>query len=149
MMGSLTGNAGIEVLPVVPVVRERLDKVGRELISMVRDWVLSGRVSLARLSVACGRDQEKEEGGTFIWKLSFCLREGGWEVRDKLSVITGERTETCVHAAVGPKELELLRSKGKVSRWKWKMSRISHWGMRRMEFRLRENLPSGKQWGNS
>jgi hypothetical protein len=79
MMGGVTGNAGIEVLPVVPVVREGLDKVGRELISMVREWikwisVSSGRVSLARLSVTCGRDQEKKEGGTFIWKLSFCLR---------------------------------------------------------------------------
>ncbi len=38
-IGGLTGNTGIEVLPVVPVVREGLDQVGRELIGMVREWV--------------------------------------------------------------------------------------------------------------
>ncbi len=77
-VGGVTGNAGIEVLPIFPVVREGLDKVGRELISMVREWIewiseSGGRVSMAKLSVTCGRDQEKE-GGTFIWKPSFCLR---------------------------------------------------------------------------
>jgi hypothetical protein len=69
---------------------------------------------MAKLSVTCGRDQEKEEGGTFIWKPSFCLRvqEVG-SVKDRLSVISGERMKTCVHATVAPKELEMLRSKRK------------------------------------
>jgi hypothetical protein len=39
----VVGKANIEVLPVVPVVREGMDKVGRELVSMLRvgglDWV--------------------------------------------------------------------------------------------------------------
>jgi hypothetical protein len=35
----VTVGAGIEVLSVVPVVREGVDKVGCELIGMLRDWI--------------------------------------------------------------------------------------------------------------
>ncbi len=50
----------------------------------------------------------REKGGWDLHLETELLPEsqGGWEVRDKLSVITGERMETCVYAAVGPKELE-------------------------------------------
>jgi hypothetical protein len=66
-MGVVPGNTGIEILPVVPVVREGMDKVGRELIGMPREWVagigeMSGRVSLKRLSGTGGRETEDEEG---------------------------------------------------------------------------------------
>jgi hypothetical protein len=38
-MMSVTGDCGIEVLPVVPVVFEKLDPVGRELIAGIRGWI--------------------------------------------------------------------------------------------------------------
>ncbi len=38
-VNGVTGNVGIEVLPAVPSVREGMDKVGREMISGVREWV--------------------------------------------------------------------------------------------------------------
>jgi hypothetical protein len=38
-VNGVTGRAAIEVLPVVPVVREGLDVVGRELITGVREWI--------------------------------------------------------------------------------------------------------------
>jgi hypothetical protein len=70
---------------------------------------------VAKLGGTCGRDQEDEEGGTYIWKPTFCLRmKDAVTSKDKLTVISDERIETCVHAAVEPKELERLRSKGRV-----------------------------------
>jgi hypothetical protein len=47
------GKADIEILPVVPVVREGMDQVGRELLTMVREWVewigvKSGRESVRK-----------------------------------------------------------------------------------------------------
>ncbi len=49
-MYGVVGKADVEVLPVVPVVREGFDKVGCELVSMLREWVdwvgkVSGRES--------------------------------------------------------------------------------------------------------
>jgi hypothetical protein len=70
-VGGLTGNTGIEVLPVVPVVRKGMDQVGRELIGMIHEWVdwigeKSGRVSVRKLSGMSGRESENEtEGPSF------------------------------------------------------------------------------------
>jgi hypothetical protein len=55
------GRAEIEILPVVPVVREGMDRLGRELGSMVREWVdwigvVSERESVRRLSWTSGRE---------------------------------------------------------------------------------------------
>jgi hypothetical protein len=41
MMG-VTVDTGIEVLPLVPVVYVGLDKVGRELIGRLREWIRVG-----------------------------------------------------------------------------------------------------------
>jgi hypothetical protein len=47
----VVGNSDIEILPVVPVVREGMDVVGREMLTMLREWVdwigvVSGRDSV-------------------------------------------------------------------------------------------------------
>jgi hypothetical protein len=59
-MMSVTGDCGIEVLPVVQVVFEGLDQVGRELISGLREWIgwiagKSGRTGIAELRNTGGR----------------------------------------------------------------------------------------------
>jgi hypothetical protein len=89
----VVGRAEIEILPVVPVVRDGVDKLGRELVSMVREWVewigvVSERESVRRLSGTSGREFEKEsEEKIFTWKPSvqgvwgLCglWRERGWK----------------------------------------------------------------------
>jgi hypothetical protein len=122
-IGGLTGNTGIEVLPVVPVVRDGMDKVGRDLIGMMREWVnwigeTSGRESVCKLSGTSGRESETEAGtGTvFQWKPTFMMRtiENG-KVGDKLTVMLGERTETTVMAAKRPREVEKMKNNGKLT----------------------------------
>jgi hypothetical protein len=76
----VTGNLDIEILPVVPVVREGMDQVGRELLAMVREWVewigvKSGRESVKRLSGTAGWGVESDgHEATFIWKPSFQMK---------------------------------------------------------------------------
>jgi hypothetical protein len=78
----VAGRADIEILPVVPMVREGMDKVGRVRLSMVSEWidwigVLSERESVRRLSGTGGRECDKQdEGTTFIWKPSFLVKVG-------------------------------------------------------------------------
>jgi hypothetical protein len=100
----VVGKAEVEVLPVVPVVREGLDKVGCELVSMLREWVdwigkVSGRESVCRLGGTGGRVSEKSgEGTTFIWKPSFQMKVK--DVRMPCGkLVEGVRTETVVHPA--------------------------------------------------
>jgi hypothetical protein len=75
-VAGVTGNAGIEVLPVV---REDVDQVGRELIGMVKEWVdwigrESGRESVRKLSATGGCESEKDRWSTYIWKPSFYMK---------------------------------------------------------------------------
>jgi hypothetical protein len=76
----VVGRADIEVLPVVPVVREGMDKVGWELLSVLREWVnwigvVSERESVRKLSGTGGRESDSESDGTsHIWKPSFQMR---------------------------------------------------------------------------
>jgi hypothetical protein len=61
----VTGNADIEILPVVPVVREGMDREGHELVSMLSEWVdwigvVSGRESVRKLSGTGGGECEKD-----------------------------------------------------------------------------------------
>jgi hypothetical protein len=118
-VAGVTGNAGIEVLPVVPVVREGVDQVGRELIGMVKEWVdwigkESGRESVRRLSATGGCESEKDRWSTYIWKPCFYMKvtdKGG--LTDRMAVVTGERTETRVNAAVAPMELRKMMMAGR------------------------------------
>ncbi len=53
----VTGDCGVEVLPVAPVVFEGLDRVGKELVTGVRDrWVgeKSGRKEIIESSFTSG-----------------------------------------------------------------------------------------------
>jgi hypothetical protein len=119
-IGGVTGDTGIEVLPVVPVVRDGMDKVGRELIGMLREsveWigVKSGRESVSKLSGTSGRESETvtETETVFQWKPTFLLRTKETGKTDKLTTLTGERTETKVRAAKKPRELEKMKNKGR------------------------------------
>jgi hypothetical protein len=119
-IGGVTGDTGIEVLPVVPVVRDGMDKVGRELIGMLREWVewigvKSGRESVSKLSGTSGGECETvtETATVFQWKPSFLLRTKEPGKTDKLTTLTGERTETKVRAAKKPRELEKMKNKGR------------------------------------
>ncbi len=122
-IGGLTGNMGIEVLPVVLVVREGMDQVGRALIGMVREWVewvgkQSGRESVCKLSGTSGRECETGTGTetVFQWKPTILMRTNdGGKVGDRLTTLTGERTETRICAADKPRELERMKNNGKLA----------------------------------
>ncbi len=110
----VAGKADIEVLPVIPVVMEGMDKVGHELVSMLREWVdwigwVSGRESVRRLSGTGGRVSEQcGEGITFIWKSTFQMK-----VKDVrmpgVRLVEGGRTETVVQPAGMTSEMLKLR----------------------------------------
>ncbi len=121
-IGGVTGDTGIEVLPVVPVVRDGIDKHGRELIGMVREWVewigvKSGRESVRKLSGTSGGECETGTGTetVFQWKPSFLQRTKEPGKTDRLTTLTGDRTETRVRAAERPRELEKMKHKGKTT----------------------------------
>jgi hypothetical protein len=120
----IVGRADIEVLPVVPVVREGLDRMGRELVSLLREWVdwigvVSERESIRKLSGTGGRENDRECGEvTHIWKPRFQMR-----VKDPqtgqlgaVRLVEGDRTEMTVRAANVTYEMEKLRRGEKVGR---------------------------------
>jgi len=104
----VTGDSGVEVLPVCPVIWEGLDDRGRELIHGLQDWIkwvseVGGRESVGKLAWAGGVEWEagnrrletykpvflklqvKQGGGNGVWRdrgncLSF-MREDRKEVR--------------------------------------------------------------------
>ncbi len=96
-----------------------MDQEGRELIGMVKEWVdwigrESGRESVRKLSATGGCESEKDRWSTYIWKPSFYMKvtdKGG--LTDRMGVVTGERTETRVHAAVAPMELRKMMVAGR------------------------------------
>ncbi len=78
---AVTGDTGIEVLPVAPVVFEGLDETGKVLISGVREWIKwigekSGREEIGELSETGGVEYEKGREERVIWKPSFMLAHG-------------------------------------------------------------------------
>ncbi len=111
------GRAEIEILPVVPVVREGMDKVGKELVSMVREWVdwigvVSARESVRRLSGTSGRECEQQsEERIFMWKPSFHMKmkDGKTGKLGTLRLVEGDRMETTVGVACESTEMEKLR----------------------------------------
>ncbi len=74
----VTGDIGIEILPVVPGgCFEGLDKTGQELLGGLRMWVSwvsekGGRSEIKELASTVGRERGSEEV-TFMWKPAFLL----------------------------------------------------------------------------
>jgi hypothetical protein len=104
-------------------VREGLDVVGRELITGVREWIrwIAGqteRKSIEKLIWTGGREMSAVGGSTLIWRPSFLHRKTGSEDRkgEGLTLLTGDRIETHLHAAEAPREIERLRTKGTTDR---------------------------------
>jgi hypothetical protein len=78
----VTGDTGVEVLPVVPVVFEGLDKVGSELIGGVRGWVewiaaKTGKGEIRELAKRGGGGESRMQGEHF--DLETNLHGDAWE----------------------------------------------------------------------
>ena len=88
-MWKVTGDAGVEVLPVVPVVYEGVDEVGRKQMAGLCDWIgwlsrKSGRESISHLAETGGEDREKDICGRLIYTPKGLVQRqksvggGGW-----------------------------------------------------------------------
>jgi hypothetical protein len=81
----VTGDTGIEVVPIIPVCFEGLDKKGKELLGGLRMWInwigeKSERKEFSELAGTAGWEKEGEEGCNVIWKPTFVImqsRNGG------------------------------------------------------------------------
>jgi hypothetical protein len=116
---NITGDIGIEVLPVVPVCFEGLDKVGRDLLGGLRMWInwigeKGGRVEIKELSNTAGRERGGDEV-TFLWKPSFLLLQscqgGRTEIGGRgntLVMVGGEREEWKVKGATPAREIKRM-----------------------------------------
>jgi hypothetical protein len=110
----VTGDSGVEVLPVCPVVWEGLDVRGRELIHGLQDWIkwvgeVGGRESVGKLALAGGLEWEAGNGKLETYKPGFLklqVKQGGGngEWRDRgncLSFVREDRREVRL-GMVGP-----------------------------------------------
>ena len=86
---AVTGDVGVEVLPVMPVVYENLDELGRELLAGLSDWIgwvgkKAGRDSIGHLAETGGEDREKEICGRMVYNPRVIIQRersggaGGW-----------------------------------------------------------------------
>jgi hypothetical protein len=122
---SVTGDIGVEVLPVVPVVFDGLDAEGGRLISGLKDWIEwigeeTGRQAVRHLGESGGRE-EGGERGTIFYKPQMVVLQSkvkerkGWAHRGNMvSVVRGERREVLVREALPSKELVRLVNGGSV-----------------------------------
>jgi hypothetical protein len=116
----VTGDTGIEVLPVVPVVFEGIDEVGATLISALKDWIKwlaeqKGRNSIRALAEAGSREYDTEMTATFVYKPSFnsMMGKGGnateWKnTGNVVSYVRGDRREVKVAGACPSREIDKL-----------------------------------------
>ncbi len=116
----VTGDTGIEVLPVAPVVFDGIDDVGKTLISGVREWIKwvggkSGRAEIGELSETGGREVEEDGKERMIWRPSFMLAHGqkaGLSVLlgrgNTLTLIREERVEWELKRAGLAKEIQRM-----------------------------------------
>jgi len=121
----VTGDTGIEVLPIVPVVFEGLDEVGTTLISALKDWIKwvaeqKGRNSIRALAETGGREYDTEIVATYIYKPSFnsMMGKGGnakeWKNKGNVvSYVRGDRREVKVAGACPSREIDRLLHKGR------------------------------------
>jgi hypothetical protein len=101
----VTWDTGVEVLPVVPVIFEGLDNVGRELLGGLRGWIdwiaeKTGRAEIKELAKTGGREREGSKGNTIIWKPPFMAMHGRQaglktvkKVGNTLTLLRGDRVE--------------------------------------------------------
>jgi hypothetical protein len=122
----VTGDTGIEVLPVVPVVYEGIDEVGATLISALKDWIKwlaeqKGRNSIRALAETGGREYDTEMTATFVYKPSFnsMMGKGGnakeWKNKGNVvSYVRGDRREVKVAGACPSREIDRLLDRDRV-----------------------------------
>jgi hypothetical protein len=123
---NVTGDIGIEVLPVVPVCFEGIDKTGQELLGGLRMWVnwigeKGGRPEVKELSRTAGRERGSDEV-TILWRPSFLLLQscqgGRTEIGGRgntLVLLGGEREEWKVRGATPAKEIKRMMGWGGAS----------------------------------
>jgi hypothetical protein len=124
-MMSVTGDCGIEILPVVLVVYEGLDQVGRELISGLQEWIKwvgekSGRNRIVELAGTGGREHDNVVTMTQIWKPSFLMMHEKQQGVKKLgtrgntlTMLRGERVEWKLDGALPAREIKIMMAQGK------------------------------------
>jgi hypothetical protein len=109
----------------------------------------SGRESVCKLSGTSGRECETGTGTetVFQWKPTILMRTNdGGKVGDRLTTLTGERTETRICAADKPRELERMKNNGKLAtRMETDTGDCDE---DRMGFHWRVSLPLGGRWGS-
>ncbi len=124
----VTGDSGIEVLPVCPVVYEGSGELGGRLISKVQDWIRwiseeGGKKSISHLAETGGKETVVGEGGTEIYKPGFLrlhAKKGGGssEIRERGNVLSfigggGGRREVELGRALPARELaHMMEGKG-------------------------------------
>jgi hypothetical protein len=107
----VTGDCGIEVLPVAPVVFEGLDDTGKALIQGVREWIKwagekSGREEICALSETGERETEDDEEQTVIWRVTFMIAHG----RQAGTNVLRERGNTLTFLREGRVEWKLKKA---------------------------------------
>jgi hypothetical protein len=103
----VTGDVGIEVLPYVPVMYENMDKVGRECLTGLANWVewvggVKGRESIKELAKTAG-NRTGDDLFTVQYSRTFASmrnrmwegeNEGEWKLRgNRLDLVKGGRLE--------------------------------------------------------
>ncbi len=121
----VTGDTGIEVLPVAPVVFEGVDEIGKSLIFGVREWIKwigekTGRDEVGELGETGGRETDDSAGMTVIWRPAFMAAHGkqsGFSVlKDRgntLTLVRDGRVEWTPKQAGLAKEIQRLTTGGK------------------------------------
>jgi hypothetical protein len=114
----VTGDIGIEILPVTPVVFEGIDTVGSCLISGLKDWirwvgVQKGRDSIKELAETGGREYDESIQTVYIykpWFNSMYAKGGGikeWRNRgNSINFVRGDRKEVRVYGAAPSREID-------------------------------------------
>ena len=124
------GDIGVEVLPIVPVVFEGLDKIGGELLAGVKNWVewvaeVKGRESIKELARTGGVETDWRESSCLIYRPCFASMSRKEKVKEredkewsnrgnKVEMIRGEKKEVMLRSLQPSKEIrKLLESKGR------------------------------------
>ncbi len=116
---AVTGDIGVEVLPVTPVVFEGIDSEGGRLISGLKEWIRwigeeSGREAVKWLAETGGQE-EGGEPGRYLFKPQMALLQSKnkerkeWAMRgNMIGMVRADRREEVVQEARPSKELVLL-----------------------------------------